>query len=251
MRLRNAQGKGVPLPIGTVCLAIGLFTSCITVRASEPNSTKDAPHSERDSVVTQPVYLFMLTNELIRSDLALSAEQRDWIRELQEEYLRTLVSAGSATDSDSVSKKEGKQLDGAAAAAARSQAFEQRIKRVLSSSQLVRLEQLWLRARGFWVVFEPSVRTSLGIRESQLDAARRIIDSCRAECQTQVARVRRGEMSVKEAQLHVDKRMQQARKKVFDCLDDKQRDELQRLLGTPPTFDPGKLRFRLSRVTRQ
>ena len=192
-----------------------------------------------------PTYMFMLTNDLIQNELVLSPEQRSQLSALHEEYIRTALKVVPPTGQSSKKQDEVSAEMARDAETKRSEDFESRTTRILSVEQVARLEQLRLQGRGYWVVLEPSVQKSLGIREDQLAASCRIIDACGVECGQLAQQARAGKMKVEQAITRVDDRTRAAYDEVVALLTENQQRELRKLLGPRPAFDPGKLRFRL------
>ncbi len=218
----------------------------VAVPFAPQSSGADDVMKEAASVPAKPsAYLFMLTNPIIRKELGTSPEQDVRIAALHEEYVRAMQRLRSAPQS---AGKQQERINGTALPAAAAKlldGFEATALEILTAEQDARLEQLRLRARRFWIVFEPSVQEQLSLEESLLADARKAIQACNMRCQQWAAKVRAREIPVQESIERVEEEMRATHAEVLALLSPEQQTQLRKLLGAEPHFDPASLRYRL------
>ncbi len=224
----------------------GLVLAHVLAISSDAAETRRAV-VDSPPIVLQPPYMFMLSNELVRKELRTSREQEEQISAIHEEYIRVAPEFRSPRVTPYEDEKSVSADTRLAAAIRRSKEFDDKTVRVLSSDQVARLEQLRLQAKRFWVVFEPTVRDALVINDETLANAQRVIQACDVKTKQWVSKLAEREISAEEATSGVEPEMQAAHREVLSLLTPNQYQELQRLLGARPSFNPASLTYRLSK----
>lgn len=190
----------------------------------------------------RPVFLFMLSNDVIQREIGLSGEQKEQLSALTREY----VSIASERRGRRLASTESMhRVDGTDESNVAVRKLEDKVRAVLLPAQLTRLEQLRLQTRAVWAFFERPVHERLALDQEFLATAKSIIQASETECQQLAAQVRTSQLSVKEVIPRVDQIRREAFLRVVALLTPEQRREFYCLLGEKPAFDPMKLRFRL------
>lgn len=197
------------------------------------------------AVSGQPVYLMLLTSDHVRRDLSLTPIQAAQITSIQEDFAAYLSSRGNSVkfEGDTTDKNVPGVLP--TEFAAKSRELESRIAWVLRASQLTRLEQLRLRAKGVFAFLEPAVQKSLALDEGTRDLIRSRIEASANETRLVIRDLRSAVIAPEEAKRRTEHIWIATHRDVLQELTAEQTEKLNSLLGVKPDFDPEALRFRL------
>ena len=228
----------------SLCMGCLMFGCVLAWQNSRANDTRGDPCTAAPDHNAPPAFFFMLTNDVIRAEVKLSAAQRERVDALHEEFLDE---ADKLHDLVKHAHEETPNSAGSDSMAHSWAFFEERTRRILSSEQAARLEQLRLQGIGVAAVFDQDVQAALELTEQQKADARRIVVTNADVCRRLIAQAPPKKPLPAELVAQLRELRSTAHRDVLATLTLAQQERLKTILGPTPDFDLGSLRFRLVR----